>query len=154
MEARLPDSPSDRPAADASATTALLVQDADDIARLRQWCAARGITAAHVFRADQVDDLDRSVRAGRIRQVILSDAAPLLYALLDGEADFAGWRAANVRIDVLAADQSGVGALLPAFQAASIEWNSRRRHRNAAFGAGLSVLTIALCAAYWLLLRP
>jgi hypothetical protein len=102
----------------------------------------RGLRGAVVHRVGDLDDLDKSVRAGRTRRVIVERAEDVLAGIWDEQLHLDRWPAGGAEIELLDGSCFSEGGPAGRMARHWMRWNAARRRRNAAMGAAVSVLVL------------
>lgn len=115
---------------------------ADQIrARLRE----RGIESlARWFRPRDADDVQRAIRDGQVREVILPAPADLMRIAWERRASPGEWLDRGVRIHFAQQAHAGETPLVRSLLDAWARWDATRRRRNTAAGLALTGLAMVL----------
>ena len=120
----------------------------DNAAALEAYLRSRGLTDAEWFGPRDVDDVQRGLRAGTIRRVVLPGVSEFLNMLWDGVLDVELWLRADVCLELVESPAD------PAEYLRRIvgSWQrSQRARRRRQIVAGLVLSAVAALAAFALL---
>lgn len=125
-------------------------RDSEHAAAVAGLLESLGVSQAgwHLPRA--VDDVDRAVRDGHVREVVFARRADLLDAVWSRRIAFDQWRAAGVRVQL--ADQPEQGAIESLIPVIDSWYRWQRSQRRRQWLAGVLLSLAALVAAFCLLL--
>ncbi len=102
----------------------------------------RGLSWAVVHTAGDVDDLDKAVRTGRTRRVMVERAEDILAGIWDEQLHLDRWPAGGAEIESLDGVSFAADGLLGRVTRHWARWNAARRRHNAAMAAAVSVLVL------------
>jgi len=127
--------------------TVALVRDVrgDEARRIGERLRAEGRSVQwHVLR--DVDLVDRDVREGRVREIIVGHCSILLEGIWNGAVSFGEWRRAGVRLEFLESPGEDTATVLATVADAWVRYSQDRRRRQLI--AGLLLSLIAALAAF------
>lgn len=133
-----------------SGHTAVICEPHDDnAAALEAYLQSRGLTDAEWFGPRDVDDVQRGLRAGTIRRVVLPGVSEFLDMLWDGVLDVELWLRADAWLELVESPPADPAEHLR--QIVGSWQRSRRARRRRQIVAGLVLSAVAVLAAFALL---
>lgn len=120
-------------------------------ARIESHLAAQGAGEVTWFSLQELHELDRAVRRGKIERVVCAEVADLLQGIWDEEIELDAWPP-HVGIEPLVAQEGR--DLVESLRRNWFSWRIRHRRRQALAGAVLSALVLAASFCLVQSIRP
>lgn len=121
----------------------------DDAAAVAAFLQARDAATARWYAPRNLDEVDKAVRAGGVRQVVFARLDDVLEGMWDEEIMLEHWLAAGVRIELVESPEPTAHAQVQVVFESWHRW--RRRHRRRQLVAGVTLSIVAMAAAFVLL---
>ena len=139
-----------------SQATAVVSFEFGDAGNIASFLNVNGLRESPHFTPDKVDDLNKEVIDGRVRQVVFESFDQALQAIWNGDIDYGEWVKRGIQLHFITPPPIDPVTALGAMNRSWQTWNSQRVRRNAIAGVWFSitalvvafVLSAALAAAH------
>jgi len=129
---------------------AVIVDDSSTVAAMQDYLEANGIADARRYALRDIDDVERAIRAGHVKRVVLARLPGFLRAVWERRIDPDAWRNAEVELTFVEETESVNAATAYNLADSWLVWDAYRRRRRTI--AGIILSTIATGAAFLALL--
>ena len=121
----------------------------NDATAVAAFLQARDAATARWYAPRELDEVDKAVRAGRVRQVVFARLDDVLEGMWDEDISLEHWLAAGVRIELVESPEPAAHTHVQVVFESWQRWRHRHRRRRLVAGVVLSI--VAMAAAFVLL---